>query len=149
MQIHSPGDEIWFYVDGFPTYMQTYNLPLKDDSSLKYIDVRLRDTVTVYKNTKERPCSEDPSKASYANCIKSKVISYMENGTSLNCTSWVSDVVKNWPLPECKTLNETNQLTFDILDGFYHYIETQNNSDCYLPCKQTAYSALLTMGKHK
>jgi len=122
---------------------------VKDNPGLRYIDIRLRDTITIAKNTKEKPCSEDPNATSYADCIKSNVIADLEKGTSLNCTLWVSDVVKNWSLPECKTLNETNQLTFDIVDTFYNYIVSHRNVSCFLPCKQTAYSAFLTFGEHK
>lgn len=148
MQIHNPGDEFWFYVDGFPTYMPTYYLPLKDYPNLKYVDIRLRDTIMISKNTKDKPCLEGPSVASYVDCIKSKVISDLEEKNNLNCTSWISDFIKKWSLPECKTLGDTNYVTYTIQAAFYANLVTYRVSNCYMHCNQTTYSATLTLGNY-
>jgi len=147
MQIHNPGEEFWLHVDGFPTYTPTYSLPLRDYPNLKYVDVRLRDTITISKHTKDKPCLEESSPTSYLDCIKSKVISDLEENKSLNCTTWISDVLKIWPFPECKTLDATNYNSLVIQRAFFSNLESHRVSNCYLPCKQIAYSALLTFGE--
>jgi len=61
MHIHNPGEELWFYLDAFPTEMPTYQLPTKSDPFSNYFDIRLKHSFVVSKNTNDRPCSEDPN----------------------------------------------------------------------------------------
>lgn len=146
MQIHNPGDEFWLYLDGFPTEMPTYYLKLKDDPNLSYIDVRLRDTIMISKSTEAKPCWEGLSGKSYAECLKAKVISDLSKQKVLDCSSWITDSLYNWTLPECKSDREMRRNMNIIQEKFLSNLVLKKDQVCYLPCNQISYSAILTYG---
>jgi len=146
MLIHNPRDEAWLYLDTSLPGISPYFLTLKGVSGLKYIDVRLTDTITISKNTKDRPCSENPREETYFECFKSKVNAELINGNILNCSTWLSNILQNWPLPECKTQKDFVQTTRAILQQFYSVLGSHESTNCYLPCNKTTYSAILCPG---
>jgi hypothetical protein len=146
LYIHNPGDEFWLFLEVFPTEIPIYYLPINSESSIRYINVRLKDTVTVSKNIPKRPCWEQDSGQSYPDCIKSSVISKLKEVKSLHCSTWISEILSNWSLPECKTYNEFQVVSRKIQDTFFDSLANQETSRCHLNCKQTLYTASLTFG---
>jgi len=145
MHIHNPGDEFWFFLEAFPTEMPTFYLPIKSDPNIKYIDVRIKDTVVISQNTAERKCSEGTQNESFVDCIKSGLIVNMEENGNLNCSTWISDVIKNWSLPECKTIQDFHNVSHLMSNMLYENLASLEK--CNLPCKNLLYSAGLTFGK--
>jgi len=146
MLVHNPGDEAWLYLDGFSNEISVYFLQMKGVEGLKYLDIRIRDTIIISKNTKEKPCLELPNEENYFECIKSKVISELNSENKLNCSTWLSNILKNWSLPECKNLKDFLQTTDAIQTKFYSKLARHGDSDCFYPCNHTKYSAMWAFG---
>lgn len=146
MHIHYPGDEFWLYLDGFPTDMATYSLPIKNEPTIAYVDVRLKDTIIKSKSTFERPCSESGTTVSYADCIKSRVISKLIEEKSLNCTTWISEILQNFSLPKCQRQKDFKGVFNKIQGLFYSSLANYVISGCQVPCAETIYSATLNFG---
>lgn len=146
LQLHNPGDEFWSYLEMFPVEIPTYLLPLKTSPVIKFLDIRIKDTVLISKHTFERPCNEGESKESYATCLKSKVIEKLVQHNNLSCSTWVSDVLLDLPLPECDSLEKFKNVSYTIQSGFISMLPSQRTSGCYFPCQQTSFTASLTFG---
>lgn len=146
LHIHYPGDEFWLYLDGFPTHMATYSLPVKNEPTIAYIDVRLKDTVIKSKNTFQRPCLESATAVSYADCVKSRVITTLVEEKSLHCATWITEILHNWSLPECKTYQDFHEVFYKVEKLFYANLASNDISGCYTPCTQTVYGATLNFG---
>jgi len=146
MLIHNPGDEAWLYLDSTSPEISPYFLNIKGVSGLKYLDVRLTDTITISKNTKARPCLEKPSEETYFECFKSKATADLIKGNKLNCSTWLSNILYNWSLPECKTQKDFIQTTVTIENEFYFILAGLESTNCKIPCSKTTYSAIWTLG---
>jgi len=145
MQIHSPGDESWLYLD--TSYLEMSLITIHKVSRLKYLNIRIKDTIMIYKNTNERPCLEKPREETYFDCIKSVVVAELIRSNMLNCSTWLSNLLQNWSLPECKTQTDFVQTTEVIQEQFYSVLSRRDRSNCYMPCNITVYSAMWAPGK--
>lgn len=143
--LHNPGEEFWFFLDVFPMDIFTNQLVTKD-SKVTYFDIRVRNTIIVSKNTNTRPCSETGSGNDYISCIKSKVIQFLIESKTLNCSSVFTNFLYNWQLPTCKSVDEATETFNDMQDVFHDFLKSPKTSGCLVPCNVTMYSASLIAG---
>jgi len=126
--------------------MAIYLLPIKSNPKIINIDIRVKDTIWIAKNTNERPCIEEEPTESFTNCMKSKAIEKLLQDNILNCSEWVTDVLLNFSLPDCKSFQNLEHVSNNIANVFIDILLNQRSSGCYFHCQQTIYSASLNFG---
>ena len=150
MHLHNPGEEFFFYLDGFPTEMPTYQLPTKSEPDISYFDIRLKNSFVVAKNTIDRPCLEGTDGMAFVECLKMKVITNITENKSLPCYSWYTKYLHDWNnLPLCKSREEFIAVVDIIQIVFFDILKSPASSGCFIQCNQSIYSATLTLGSFR